>query len=172
VHEARTGACRLFGIPSLADFKVPEMEMCKRNITVTQDPGVVWISEWVDRLFVLNSQLHLFNQSPYFVRGFNLACWLDVYFDTAIEVEPFVSMRRILRNALDLSFVTGYVPRTGLREKLICIKEFDELLNTKPDQSMVDLLISIRDAYPLTGTYFYEEAQAFLDKLQSLNRMT
>jgi Fe-S-cluster containining protein len=168
IHPARTGACRLFGFSSLNELKITEMEFCKQNIVNDNDPGINFILDWVDQLGLLNNNLYPYNSTPYFVRGFNIPCWLDIYFDDSISSEPFVQIRQMLRKSFNLSFCKDYTLKTGIKDKIDKISILNILLDSGPLDDLRELLLSIRDDYPLTGTYFYEEAQAYLDEVEKL----
>ena len=55
------------------------MVSCAHKVTVISGRGdEAFVRQWLDRLVGLNKRLYAFNAEPYFVRGFNLECWLDV----------------------------------------------------------------------------------------------
>ena len=167
VHQGRTGACRIFGLPELSKLGVEDLVECVNKGSTESDCSTEFITGWLRRLFLLNDRIYPTGDSPYFVRGLNLSCWLDIYFDSTIFFEPFLSIKQFLLDNLDLSFMgASYVPRTGIREKIDKITLFSFMLESGDAQSIKELLLSIRDGYPLTGTYFYEEATEYLKALE------
>jgi len=168
VHPWRSGACRLFGIPSLDELGVSNLVSCFNNISVTSGQyDKPFIMQWLDSLVLLNKSLYSFGKEPYFIYGFNLECWLDIYFDELIADEVFCQIRNIMKQHFDLSaFAPRYAPKTGLKDKIDKINILTMLIDTGDKDSIRDLCISIRDDYPLTGTYFTKEAETFLTALE------
>jgi hypothetical protein len=169
VHPARCGACRLFGVPALAALGIQDLTECKKSVTVDDEPSGPWLQTWLESLTALNATLYPFGEEPYFVRGFSLACWFDLCLDTGISGEPFDRMRDIIREHIDLSFVINYRPVTGLKEKIDKITLFFCMIGGGNRQALRGLLLSIRNDYPLTGTYFLEEAAIYLKALEDLH---
>jgi len=169
VHTGRTGACRLFGIPSLSQLGVEDLVECKNNITTNGLSSIEFISEWLENLFTLNCRYYPYGEEPYHIKGLNLSCWFDIFFDETINFEPFMSIKRFLRENLDLGFINGdYKQSTGIKEKIDKISLLSMLLDSGDPQTLKSLLLSIRDDYPLTGTYFYEESNAYLNAIDSI----
>jgi hypothetical protein len=167
VHLYRTGACRVFGIPALEKLGIADMVSCFNAITVTKGRGDdEFIRSWLENISRLNAGLYQFGREPYHVYGFNLECWLDVYFDDLITVEVFSDVRDIMNRIIDLSqYRKRYAPKTGLKEKVDKITLLSLLLGSGDRETLAGLLASIRDDYPLTGSYFVKEAQTLLDAL-------
>ncbi len=167
VHPWRSGACRLFGIPSLDELGVANLVSCFNNISVISGKwDKQFIMQWLDSLALVNESLYEFGKEPYFIYGFNLECWLDIYFDELIADDVFCQIRAIMKNHVDLSaYASRYVPKTGLKEKIDKINLLTMLIDTPDKDSIEQLCISIRDDYPLTGTYFTKEAETFLGAL-------
>jgi hypothetical protein len=167
VHLWRTGACRLFGIPALEKLGVSDLVSCFNSISVVSGASdEAFIRAWLDRITSLNTALYPFGKAPYHVYGFNLECWLDIYFDDLFTVDVFADIRAIMARYFDLSkWKQDYKARTGLKEKIDKISILSLLLETGDRDSIKELLVSIWDGYPLTGTYFQKEAQEMLDMI-------
>jgi hypothetical protein len=167
VHLYRTGACRVFGIPALEKLGIADMVSCFNAITVTKGRGdEEFIRLWLEKISHLNAGLYQFGREPYHVYGFNLECWLDVYFDNLISVDVFSEVRDVMKRHIDLSvYRNRYTPKTGLKEKVDKITLLSMLLDSGDRETLGGLLASIRDDYPLTGSYYVKEAQTLLDAL-------
>ncbi|MBD3317859.1 MAG: hypothetical protein GF344_18905 [Chitinivibrionales bacterium] len=165
IHAGRTGACRLFGIPSLAHLRIDGMEQCKNTVQVTKgQSNIEYIEQWLNRLVRVNEELHPFGVEPYFLRGLNIHCWLDIYFDELFDFDIFGDIRRLLHANLDLAIPAPYyTPSTNLREKVDKIGILPSFVGCGDRMGVHKLLVSIRDDYPLTGTYFYEEVEKMLE---------
>lgn len=170
VHKARTAACRIFGMQSMSKLGIKDLEECPNKITVEHEKGVKWLKRWLDRLSSINSQLFAFNQEPYYVRGMTINCWLDLYFDRSISIDPFCQIREIMYQFVDLSFIKNYVPRSGLKDKIDEITLLSFLLESGSQVELTSLLLSIRDNHPFAHTYFYEESQEYLRELGSIEK--
>jgi hypothetical protein len=168
VHPGRSGSCRIFGIPALAELDIPDLVQCANNIAVIKGDGTIpCIQRWIERLFDLNRELYPFDAEPYYIKGLNLECWLDVYFDDSLNFDLFADIRRVMREHIDISaFASAYRPKTGLREKIDKITVLSAMLGSATGAELEDLLRSIRDGYPFTGSYYYEEAGAYLDEIR------
>jgi hypothetical protein len=104
------------------------------------------------------------------VYGFNLECWLDVYFDTRITVDLFTELRNVMSEYFDLSaYRDRYTPKTGLKEKIDTIAILTMLLESGDKQALKEALVSVRDNYPLTGTYYLKEAEQMIEVLELRN---
>lgn len=167
VHPGRTGACRLFGIPSLKELKLTNMEECKNNATIIKgDGGVTFIKSWLDRLYILEKNLYRSWEAPYFIKGFNIQCWLDIYFDDSLDFDVFIEIKNCMRQYINLSpHKNSYKLKTGLKEKIDKISILAALLDSGDKEAIYKVLLSIRDDYPLTGMYFYDESTAFINVL-------
>jgi len=172
VHAGRSASCRIFGVPSLASLGVSDLVQCKNNITVTFGDGSAgFITKWIERLFDINRELYAFDVEPYFIRGLNLECWLDIYFDTTLDFDVFADIRRHMRKAADLDFCAReYRPKTGIREKIDKISVLSAMMGMGDRETMRGLVRSIRDEYPVTGTWFVEEANAYLREMEKADR--
>ena len=168
VHKARTGACRLFGIPSLKELKLTNMEECKNKITVNKgNSDIVFIKSWFDRLYLLEKKQYNYAMEPYFIKGFNIQCWLDIYFDESLDFDIFFDIKNIIKNYINLSpYKDSYEPKTGIKEKIDKISILTTLLDSGDREAIYKLLLSIRNDYPATGIYFYDETTAFLKVLE------
>jgi hypothetical protein len=81
-------------------------------------------------------------------------------------MDVFSDIRSVMHSYFDLSrFKSRYLLKTGLKEKIDKISLLSVLLGTNDKSTLQELLVSIRDDYPLTGTYFIKEAQLYLDEL-------
>ncbi len=168
IHAARTAACRLFGIPSLKELNIANMETCRHAITVTSgNSDISFLQSWLDKLCDLDRTLYAYGSEPYFIKGFNIHCWLDIYFDDFFDFDAFRDITRVMKHYIDLTaFREYYICRTGLKEKVDKIGILSTLLACGDKNLLQPLLISIRDDYPATGTYFQDEAVAFCDVLE------
>jgi hypothetical protein len=129
------------------------------------------IRAWLDKLVELDSSLYSYNTEPFFVTGFNIHCWLDIYFDESFEVEVFGDIRRVMREYLELGeFAAGYTQQSGLKEKVDKITILSAMAGRAHPDTVRQLLVSIRDDYPKTGTYYHAEAQHLLDVLGGVQR--
>lgn len=164
IHPGRAGACRLFGIPSLKEMGIQDMEECRNNITVISGRGdLPYIESWLNELFEFENTLYPLGAEPYFVKGFNVNTWLDIYFDDSIDFDVFKVIKDRMSKSLSLDqFKAYYKPTTNIREKIDKIGIFNSMIGNAGAEALRPLLISIRDDYPLTGTYFFEEAQMYL----------
>jgi len=167
VHPARTGACRLFGIPSLKELGISNLEQCRNSITVVSGNGsLAAVQSWLEKLMSLEKTLYRADEEPYFIKGFNIQCWLDIYFDDSLDFDIFREIKNSMHRYIDLQEYAGsYKPQTGLKDKIDKITIFSSLLNCGDRATIQPLLLSIRDDYPATGTYFFEESNAFLSTL-------
>ncbi len=168
MHQGRTGACRLFGIPSLSQLEVGNLEECKENITITKGDGSKeHITNWLDKLASLNAEFYNFNGEPYFVTGFNLPCWFDIYFDDTLDFDVFESIQTVMYDYLDFSsFKNDYALKTDLKDKIDKISILSTLIGSGDVTTLVTTLKSIKEDYPKTGTYYYNEACEFLSVLE------
>jgi hypothetical protein len=169
VHLWRTGACRLFGIPFLEKLGVANLVSCKHNIRVVSgENSEAFVRGWLDKLSQLNRSLYEFGKAPYHVFGLNLESWLDIYFCDLIEGDVFDDIRRVMKTHIDLALLAPrYVQKTGIKEKIDKISVLSMMFSSGDTKALRELLLSIRDDYPLTGTYFQREAQTFLDALDN-----
>ena len=170
IHYARTGACRLFGVPSLHNFEINNLEECKNGITITSGNGdSAFIKSWLDELVKLNESLYDFSQEPYFIRGFTIQCWLDIYFDDSLDFDVFHEIKEVMYRHIDLSYCNkSYALQTQLRDKFDKIAILSSLLYTSCDIELVKKTVnSIKNDYPTTGTYFLEEATAYLSAIEN-----
>jgi hypothetical protein len=167
IHKWRSGACRLFGIPSLGNLGISDLVSCFNDIQVISGRwDKTFIERWLKDISALNEKLYPFGKAPYFIYGFNLECWLDVYFDDLLTVDVFSQIRSVMRKYFDMSlFKPRYLLKTGLKEKVDKISLLSVLLGSNDKDSIQEVLVSIRDDYPLTGTYFVKEAQTYLDEI-------
>ena len=174
VHHARTGACRLFGVPSLRNFEISNLEECKNHITVTSGNGdITFIESWLDKLVKLNKSLYNFSEEPYFIRGFNIQCWLDIYFDDSLDFDVFNEIKDVMYRYIDLSYCKKtYSLQTQIRNKFDKIAVLSSLLSTTTsiDMELVKkTVLSVKNDYHTTGTYFLEEVEAYLSAIENSN---
>lgn len=168
LHPARTGACRLFGIPSLGQLGVADLVECAYAVPVSGNADPAFVTDWLNRLMDLNRGLYPLDQHPFVLTGLNLAGWFDLYFDTTLDIPYFKHVREILHGLIDLSHLAQrYRPATGLRDKIDKINVFIELIDLGDAALLKQLLISIRDDYPLTGSWWHGEAQTYLKAIDS-----
>lgn len=167
VHPGRPGACRLFGIPSLKELGISNMEDCKNGINITEGRGdISFINSWLEKLFGLDERLYSFNSGPYYIKGFNIQCWFDIYFDESFDTDVFSEIKAAMNQNFDLSHLAlYYTPKTGLKEKIDKISIVSSLIGSGEKGALLTALNSIKNDYPLTGTYFYHEAEQFLQVL-------
>jgi Fe-S-cluster containining protein len=166
IHPSRTMACRLFGLPVLSELSINNMENCsKLDVSKIQNPSKEKLNVWLRSLTDLNREAASFYSEPYWVSGFNIECWLAVYFDPLLTDGVFGELKSLLRNTLDLSFLEDrFVDKTNLKDKIDRIALLYMLIDTGSLSEAKELIARIRNDYPLTGTYYLEE----LDKLESI----
>jgi len=164
IHPYRTGGCRLFGIPELSDLNIESIENCNNGTTIISGPhDTAFLMGWLDRMVKVNEMIYDTSAPPYLLRGLNLFCWLDLYFDTSLTYEPFAAIRKLFHETADFSDLNdSYLPSTGIKEKIDKITLLDMMLESGDRTALMDLAMSIRDDYPLTGTYYFEESQLIL----------
>lgn len=174
IHPARTGACRLFGIPSLKELNLSNLEACRHHIEIVSgNSDISFIQSWLEKLCQLDRKLYDYAAEPYFIKGFNLHCWLDIYFDDSLDFDIFNDIKQVLKQYVDLAeYKNYYTSQTGLKEKIDKIGILSALLSSGDKALLHPLLLSIRDDYPATGTYFYDEAVAYLDVLDKNENST
>jgi Fe-S-cluster containining protein len=168
VHGGRTSGCRLFGLSALRDLGIADMVYCRNNIDALPGPAdVKQVRTWLEMLVRLESTLYDFAAEPYMVQGFNIHCWLDIYFDATFDdCDVFADIRNIMRKYIDLSeFAARYIPQTGLKEKVDKITILSSMQGRADIPTVKALLNSIRNDYPATGTYYYTEAQRLIDSM-------
>ena len=167
IHQLRTGACRLFGIPTLSHMNIKDMVYCKNGVTATgSTTDIDAINRWLYRLVELNRKLHPLGTGPWYHVGFNIECWLDLYFDETLTQEYFIDLRDVMRTTFDLMrFAKDYMPRTGLHKKIVTVERFSSEIDYGNAALLKALLLDIRDGYPMTGTWFREESEAFLAEI-------
>lgn len=168
IHPGRAGACRLFGIPSLKNMGIKNMEECRYDISVISGRGdLPYIENWLDELFEFENTLYPFGVEPYFIKGFNIHSWFDIIFDDSIDFDVFKTIKDVINKNTKISrFQKYYTLCTNIREKIDKIGILNSMISISDGETLKRLLISIRDDYPLTGTYFYEEAQAFINVIE------
>jgi Fe-S-cluster containining protein len=170
IHKYRTGACRLFGIPEIEKLNLSNLVTCVNKASTSVNCEEKFIRNWLNQIAEINSKIYPFGRSPYFVYGFNLECWLDIYFDNLLTFEPFLSIRSIMKNWFDLTkWQNEYRQKTNLKEKIDKISILNIMINIPQKDTLKELLISIINDYPLTGTYFQKEAQLMLDEIEKQN---
>jgi Fe-S-cluster containining protein len=163
VHNGRTGACRIFGVPSLSELHIEDLEECRNSIAAVGRADAEFMRGWIQRLALLDQRLFAVGSEPYFVRGFNVECWLDIYFDESLSFDVFADIRKVMLDAVDLSaYRSEYRDKTNLREKIDKISVLSTMMGMVDAETMRNLLESIRDGYPFTGTHFLHEAQEYL----------
>ncbi|MBD3419227.1 MAG: hypothetical protein GF398_03825 [Chitinivibrionales bacterium] len=170
LHPGRTGSCRLFGVPTLKHFNVKDLVECEHDIrTISGDDSPDFIRNWIRELFELNNQLYAFDTQPYYISGLNLECWLDIYFDDSLYDDTFADIRKAMHASFDLTrFKSDYFPRTNFKEKVDKISIFTALLDSGDVGALTTVLQSIKNDYPLTGTWFLKEADVYLAKIDAL----
>jgi Fe-S-cluster containining protein len=168
VHPARTGACRLFGLPLLREMGINDMVHCRNAITIRSGEFTLpALDSWLGRLYEIERSLYATNTEPYFIRGFNLACWQDIYFDPTLDFDIFADIKKAMAHCIDLTrFAQLYPLSTRLKEKVDKISILFSLFQSGDQATLRSLLHSIRDDYPLTGTYYQDDADAFLRVLE------
>lgn len=174
IHHNRTGACRLFGIPALSHMNVKDMVYCKNEVTATgATTDIDAINRWLYRLVELNRKLHPLGTAPWYHVGFNIECWLDLYFDETLTQKYFTDLRDTMRLYLDLvRFAPDYRQQTGLHDKIKAVERFSAEIDTGNAPLLKRLLLEIRDEYPLTGSWFFEEVEAFLTAIEKSQQRT
>jgi len=166
IHPSRTLACRLFGLPAMGRFSIENLENCGKMVFSGGGPANESdIRDWLEELTRLNREVSPFYSEPYWVAGFNIECWLAVYFDPFLDFDAFGELKRFLRKELDLSFLEGcYKETTGLKDKVDRITLLYQLIQAGNRPESLALISELRSRYPMTGTYYYSE----LNKLEAL----
>ena len=170
VHDGRAGGCRLFGFPAMRDLNISGMVYCRHDIDAGGGGPVnaAYINTWLEKLCALENSLYPIAAEPYFVKGFNLHCWLDIYFDATFDdIDVFADIRRVMQKHIDLTAFAGRygTGRTGLKEKVDKITILSSMQGRAEPAVVRRLLESIRDDYPFTGTYYTAEAQQLIASL-------
>jgi len=128
---------------------------------------VEFLKQWLDRLLALNGTLHPVAQEPFYLTGLNLACWFDMYFDNTHTQPFFRDIHAVMHRSVDLTMLAGdYRPQTGIRDKIDKIAAFSEMIGCGDAAFLGGLIRSIRDDYPLTGTWFAAEARQFAEAIE------
>ncbi|OGJ86175.1 MAG: hypothetical protein A2268_01745 [Candidatus Raymondbacteria bacterium RifOxyA12_full_50_37] len=166
IHPARTMACRLFGLPVIDELDLNNIENCRKmNIASLPKVSPEKLKAWLSLLMEMNEPLAPYYQEPYWVAGFNIECWLAVYFDPLLDDEVFGILKKLLREELDLRFLEEkFIDKTELKDKTGKILLLYEIIRSGDTQTALSLIDQIRRSYPLTGAYYFEELQ----KLQNL----
>jgi hypothetical protein len=172
IHPGRTGACRLFGVPSLSEFNIKDFVQCRHSVEIASgNADIDFIRSWLDRLTELNKTLYPFDTSPYYVKGFPLECWHDIYSDELCSVDVFATIRECMHSYLDLSeIMKGYEQKTGIKEKIDKVTLVISMLDTPDPQLLEPLLLSIVNDYPFTSNYYVDEAQSYLDTIRDARK--
>lgn len=170
IHPSRTGACRLFGIPSLEKMNINDLVVCTHAVTATgRNVTKKSLMQWLRRIIALNLSLFPLGTPPYFIIGMNLECWFDIYFDEPYPQPFFSGIQKTMAAHLDLSrFAPTYRQRTGIRKKIEAIDQFTAVLDCGDPALLQKHLLHIRDDFPQTGTYFFEEANRFLTEIATI----
>ncbi len=163
IYSRRVSACRLFGIPSLDQLEILNMEKCKKNITTIKgNSDISFLKSWLEQLFNLDKTLYNFCSDPYFIKGFNIQCWLDIYFNEFLNFDVFIDIKKVMKQYLDLSqFESIYTQKTKIKEKFDKITILSSLIGTNNGKTIIKVLESLKKDYPKTGTYFYDESVEF-----------
>jgi Fe-S-cluster containining protein len=165
VHPYRPLACRLFGLPVLDRLKIENLEKCPvMDPAACPDVPLPALQKWLLAVEDLNRDFPEYYAEPYWLVGLNIECWLAVYLDPLLDMGVFGRLKNILHEQIDLSFLTEhYRDTTRLKEKIDKITLFYMLFSQGLSAESREILVSIRDDYPATGTYFTEEAAKFLE---------
>ncbi|MFH0920326.1 MAG: YkgJ family cysteine cluster protein [Fibrobacterota bacterium] len=166
VHPARTLACRLFGLPAISNFKIENMENCRKiDFTRCGKADEADIRAWLSELTRLNGEVAPYYCEPYWIAGLNIECWLAVYFDPLLDPGAFGDLKRYLHASVDLSFMTDrYKDVTQLKDKVDRITLLYQLIEWGDREEALGLVHALRTAYPMTGTYYHAE----LSKIEAL----
>lgn len=166
VHLIRTGACRLFGMPAIESMKIPDLVRCKNG--TKHHPSHeenAFVKNWLKKLVVLNRRLYPMGEPPYFLTGLSLECWLDILFYRTWKQPFFRNLHDVLTTLTNFVNSGQYELRTGIVEKIAVIDEFSDNIDCGDGKKLNDMLLRIRDGFPLTGTWFYEEANVYLNHI-------
>lgn len=168
VHNGRTMACRLFGLPVLSKLSINNMENCtKMDSSSIADVDTTVLDGWLRELTGINRTIVDFYVEPYWVAGLNIECWLAVYFDPLLTDGVWGNMKSLLRNNLDLAFIENrYRDSTNLKEKADSISLLYMLIKTGEKSEVLRLMDKIVSKYPFTGTYYLEEIDKMREMLQ------
>jgi hypothetical protein len=173
VHPARTGACRLFGTSASRDRGVADLVVCAHGIEDENRTDPAAMQVWLDRLMDLNRAIYAVGTDPYFLFGLNLESWTDIYFDDSLNVDIFGDISKAMHEAVDLSaYASTYVARTGIKEKIDKISILSVMTGMGDADTLRELVTSIRDGYPFTGTYFRDESEVYLREIEKARERT
>jgi len=168
VHVVRTGACRLFGIPSVERMEIPGMVRClvprdKKNGGFSMGD----VKRWLKELIMLNRRLYPMGEAPYFLTGLTIECWMDIWLAQKWEQPFFSHLQELLRSACPPVVFEGrrYELRTGIDRKIDMIDRFFSMIDGGDAREMQGILVRIRDEFPFTGTWYFEEANRFLSEI-------
>ncbi len=162
VHKSRSMACRLHGLPVISKLNINNLENCqKMDPNSLPNVELKKLQEWLDELSSINSQLYEYYEEPFWIAGFNIECWFSVMYDPMLNFGPFKTFKNILSNRYKKIQHLEYNDKTNLKEKVDKITMFNEFSKTGIGDGLVNLLDSIINDYPQTGTYFLDEANMY-----------
>jgi Fe-S-cluster containining protein len=163
VHNYRPLPCRLFGIPALSELNIIDLENCEvleeKDLPKVNKPV---LQSWIADLVQLNNQIYSIMEGPFYLTGLSMDCWMAFYFEELPLMEPFDTLKALLRKQTNLELMRPYYNNTTrFKEKIWDIVDFYSFHKEGQLQKAAQLLNHIIKAYPRTGTWFVEEAQAF-----------
>lgn len=170
IHPGRPGACRLFGQSAVDNMDIMGMVTCKKIITpnksgFTQDN----VQDWLQSLTELNEPFYSPGEAPYFIIGLNVECWIDILMYDSWEQPFFQNLHDILNRYYSPPqiIVSKYQQRTDIVRKVAAIDHFFENIDNGDTFNLQQELLQIRDGFLYTGTWFYKEANRFLEKIEN-----
>jgi Fe-S-cluster containining protein len=174
LHEFRPMICRLEGLPILNNMGVRDYIICPYILDeqMKTDVKPVEIDEWVTETFKLSSEFYPVYEEPYWLSALNIECWFSVVLDRKISQPSVLKLRDIIRESFDLDFLTEhYNDITQLSRKLDLIDSFFlEAETIKNPRKAISILKDIQNKFPITGSYYYDEADQYLKLMRKITR--
>ena len=168
VHKFRSMACRLHGLPAINMLGIEEIENCKiMPPSSLPEVKVNTLKKWLENLSQLNSEIFNHYKEPFWLAGLNIECWLAILYDPYFNLAPFKHFREIFKKRYPKLSEMKYSDETNLKEKVDKITMFFEFIKTGVSEELIDLLSSIINDYPVTGTYYLNEAKKYKEIIES-----
>lgn len=166
-HSHRTMACRLHGLPVINELGIRNLENCEKVEPRLQPQiPVDRLRAWLGRLTTLSENIQEKYEEPYWLTGLNLECWLAVVYDPLMDMGPFRRAKEILQSRFPMLREFGFKNETRLREKVDKISMLFEFFSVGVSEDVLEILDSIMNDYPQTGTYYLKEAEDYKKVLE------
>jgi len=171
IHKHRTMACRIHGLPVLQSLQIAGQEDCLKMKGILPQVETADLKSWLELLSAMNSQVMEYYTEPYWLAGLNLEGWLAAYFDPLLDAGPFGQAKAILRGRYAQLAGVPYTDASRLKDKVDKITLLFEMFKIGPSPELVALIDSIERDYPLTGTYYMEEAKKIRAAIQPIEEV-